>query len=549
MSELTIAPLGGAGEIGKNCTAVVFGDDIVVVDAGLSFPHEEHYGVDIVVPDFTFLVENRERVRGVFLTHAHEDHVGALAFLLKQIDVPIFCTRFTEALVRSKLEERHSLKSPRIEVVESGDRVEAGQLSVEFVRVTHSIPESHALAVHTPMGIVLFTGDFRFDFTPVDGHQSDLGRLAELANEGVLVLLSDSTNVDRPGWGPSESSVTEGLRKAFREAPGRILMTMFASNIHRMQQAFDVAAETGRKVAVAGRRMETTIGICRSLGYLRVPADTYVRLDELSRLRADQVVVLATGSQGEPMAALSQISRGEYNRLSIVPGDTVLYSARPIPGNEAGIWRTVNRLFDLGAVVHYEPELPIHASGHAYREELKAMINLTKPFYLAPVHGEARHQHLYREMALEMGHAPHRIFRLRNGDALRISEHDAEVEEGAVRAGEVLIDQTTDTEVDSRTVAERASLGHDGVAVATVLVDAKRRCVAAKPEIEVRGLAVPDGVVERALADLCDRLDGLSPAELGEAEYLRKQVAEAVGESIRKTSRQRPLVVAVALEV
>lgn len=548
MKEVIIVPLGGAGEIGKNCTAVCLGDDIVVVDAGLSFPHEEHYGVDIVVPDFSFLEENQDRVRGVFLTHAHEDHVGAVAFLLKRLAVPIYCTRFTEALVRSKLEERHSLKSPRIEVVEPGATVEAGGLSVEFVRVTHSIPESNALAVHTPLGIVLFTGDFKIDFTPVDGRQSDLGRLSQLASEGVLCLLSDSTNVDRPGWGPSESSVTEGLRKAFREAPGRIFMTMFASNIHRMQQAFDVAHETGRKVAVAGRRMETTIGICRSLGYIRIPADTYVRLDEVSKLRASEVVVLTTGSQGEPMAALTQMSRGLYNRVSVVPGDTVLYSARPIPGNEAGIWRTVNRLFDLGAIVHYEPDLPIHASGHAYREELMAMINLTKPFYLAPVHGEARHQHLYREMALSMGHAPHRIFRLRNGDGLRIGETDAHVEEGLARAGQVFIDQTTGTEIDPRTIEERGSLGHDGVAVATVVVDAKRRCVAARPEIAVRGLAVPDGVVDRALQDLCEALDGLSPAELGEREYLERTIAESVRESIRKTSQQRPLVVAVALE-
>lgn len=549
MTDLRITPLGGAGEIGKNCTVVQQGDEWIVVDCGLSFPHEEHYGVDIVVPDFHHLVENREKVKGIFLTHAHEDHVGALGYLIPHLDCPVYATRLSAALVRSKLAERANLTEPDVREVESGETVSVGRLSVEFVRVTHSIPESHALAVRTDHGIVLFTGDFRFDFTPVDGFQTDVGRLAQLASEGVVVLLSDSTNVDRPGWGPSESTVTEGLRRAFLQAKGRVLTTMFASNIHRMQQIFDVAHETGRVVAVTGRRMESTIALCRAMGYLQVPPKTHVRLEELREYRDDEVCVIATGSQGEPMAALTQMSRGEYTKLQIRQGDTILYSARPIPGNEAAIWRTVNRLFNLGAVVLVDPEQPIHVSGHAYREELKAMINLTKPFYLAPVHGEARHQYLYREMAKAMGHAEHRMFALANGDSLVVTEKNAEVCKQAVQAGDVLIDQNTNMAVDSRTIAERQTLGHDGVALVTVAIDRKRHEFVERPAITVRGLAVPGSVIDRALSDLCDALGDLSQAELGDRATLEKAMAEAVRVSIKRSSRQQPLVVAVATEV
>ncbi|MCC6403387.1 MAG: ribonuclease J [Fimbriimonadaceae bacterium] len=548
MTELSITPLGGAGEIGKNCTVVQQGDEWIVVDCGLSFPHEEHYGVDIVVPDFDHLVQNREKVKGVFLTHAHEDHVGALGYLLSRLDCPIYATRLTSAMVRSKLAERANLTDPDIREVASGETVKLDKLSVEFVRVTHSIPESNALAVRTEHGIVLFTGDFRFDFTPVDGFQTDVGRLAKLADEGVVLLLSDSTNVERPGWGPSESTVTDGLRHAFRKAKGRVLTTMFASNIHRMQQIFDVAHETGRVVAVTGRRMEATIALCRTLGYLNVPPKTHVRLEELREYRPEEICVIATGSQGEPMAALTQMSRGEYSKLQIRPGDTVLYSARPIPGNEAGIWRTVNRLFNLGAVVLVDPDPPIHVSGHAYREELMAMINLTKPFYLAPVHGEARHQFLYCEMAEGMGHARHRMFTLANGDSLVISEKSADVARGSVPASDVLIDQNTNMAVDSKTIQERQALGHDGVAIASVSIDFKRREVVSRPRLEVRGLAVPESVVDRAQSDLCDALEDLSPAELGDKATVEKEMAEAVRVSIKKTSRQQPLVVAIAGE-
>jgi ribonuclease J len=547
MGLVRVVPLGGAGEIGKNCTVVEQGDDIVVVDLGLSFPHEEHYGVDVVIPDVSYLVENQARVRGVFLTHAHEDHVGALSYVLPKLDVPVYCTAFTEALVRTKLEERANLKDPNIMRVKPGDKVEAGSMTVEFVRVTHSIPETCALAIKTEHGHVLFTADFKLDFTPVDGRKTDMARLTELGREGVVALFSDSTNVDRPGWGTSESRVTDGFRKVFSEAPGRVLVTMFASNIHRMQQAFDVAKETGRRVAVTGRRMETTIDVCRKLGYLDVPEGTYLRLDDVPKHRASELVILTTGSQGEPMAALSQMSRGEYNRLKVQPGDTVLYSARPIPGNEAGIWRTVNRLFRLGAIVVTDSDSPIHVSGHAYQEELKAMISLTQPYYLAPVHGEPRHQFIYAQMAAGMGYPESRIFALANGDALHMDDTQAWIEEGAVVAGEVLIDQANHLPVSGQVISERTSMGHDGLIVVTVRLDAKAGAVEGRPTAVAKGFIGPAGAIEDALDDACTALAKLRAEEARDAEHVARVVEDSVRRSLQRRAQQKPLVLATVV--
>ena len=547
MSLVKVIPLGGSGEIGKNCTLVEQGDDLIVVDVGLSFPHEEHYGVDIVVPDFTYLLENKDRLKGIFLTHAHEDHVGALSFLLPKIKCPLFCTPFTAAMVRSKLEERMHITDVEFQIVKPGSTVECGSMSVEFVRVTHSIPETCGLAVRTEHGIVFFTADFKFDFTPVDGIQTDMTRLSELGNEGVVLLMSDSTNVDRPGWGPSESRVTEGLRNVIKNAPGRVLVTMFASNIHRMQQVMDVAAELGKKVASTGRRMENTIEMCRSLEYLRIPEDTYVRLDSVGKYPASDLVILTTGSQGEPMAALSQMSRSEYSRLRIVEGDTILYSARPIPGNEGVIWRTINRLFRMGANVIYESDSPIHVSGHAYQEEIKTMINLLKPFYIAPVHGEPRHQHVYKQLALGMGWPEHRLFQLANGDVLNMTEDNAEIR-GKVVAGDVLIDQHGNVPVTDRVLAERVSLGHDGAVVVSIALDTKRGEILGRPEAQVRGFSGPTEVIEDALDDLCDVMAKLLPTEIRDVDKIRTIIEESTRRTISRRCQQKPMVVSVVVE-
>jgi ribonuclease J len=537
-----IIPLGGAGEIGKNCTVLEQGDDLIIVDVGLSFPHEEQYGCDIVVPDFAYLVENQHRIKGVFLTHAHEDHVGALAYFLREIDAPLYCTKLVRALVRMKLDERMRGFEPTFREVEPGDTVEAGALKVEFVRVTHSIPETCALAIHTGHGIVLFTADFKFDFSPVDRKQTDMKRLIELGEEGVVLLLSDSTNVDRPGWGPSESAATEGLRSVFAAAPGRILVTMFSSNIHRMQQVVNIAAELGKKVAVAGRRMQQTFEIARQLEYAHIPRGTLIPIEEVGKYSASELVILLTGSQGEPMAALSQMSRAEYRFLKVAKGDTIVYSARPIPGNEGVIWRTVNRLIQLGANVVTEAAAPIHVSGHGYRDEIKTMINLTRPFYLAPVHGEPRHQKIYRELALTMGHAPHRVFTLANGDVLEIDEQKAAVV-GQVPSGEILIDQHGDVPVTPEVLTQRTRLAHDGIVIVTVAIEPKEGVLAAPPRLDVRGFSGGEDLVDSLDAEIERELTKLSSFELRELDYVRSLVNDAVRRVLNKDSRQRPEIV------
>lgn len=547
MSLVKVIPLGGAGEIGKNCTVVEQGEDLIVVDVGLSFPHEEHYGVDIVVPDFTYLIENKHRLKGIFLTHAHEDHVGALSFLLPHVSCPLVCTPFTAAMVRSKLDERMQVKDVEFKIVQPGDTVDAGTLSVEFVRITHSIPETCALAVRTEHGIVFFTADFKFDFTPVDGKQTSISRLTEIGQEGVVLLLSDSTNVDRPGWGPSESRVIEGLRSVVGAAAGRVLVTMFSSNIHRMQQVIDVAVETGRKVTSTGRRMEMTIDMCRRLGYLTIPEGVFVRIEEIGKYASSEIIVLTTGSQGEPMAALSQMSRKEYSRLQVVPGDTIVYSARPIPGNEGVIWRTVNRLFKMGAIVVLENDTPIHASGHAYQEEIKMMINLLKPFYIAPVHGEPRHQAIYRQLALTMGWPEHRIFTISNGDVLCVDDQKAFLDE-PVTNGEVLIDQHGNVPVTDLVLAQRSSLGHDGVVVISVGLNPRTGEIVGKPEAQIRGFSGPGTVIEDALDDICDVLAKLSASDMRDSEKVRQVLAETAGRTISRRCQQRPVIVSVVVE-
>ncbi len=548
MSTLKVIPLGGAGEIGKNCTVVEMGDDLVLVDCGLSFPHEEHFGVDIVVPDFNYLRENKDRLKAVFLTHAHEDHVGALSFFVQEFDCPLYCTPFTEAMIRSKLEERVKVLDVRIERMTPGKTVEIGGFKVEPVHLTHSIPEMSAIAFHTPYGVVLFTGDFKFDFSPVDHEPSDIKRLAELGEEGVLVLLSDSTNIDRPGWGPSESSVNEGFLTAFRAAKGRIMVTMFSSNIHRMQQVFDVAKETGRKVAVAGRRMDETVRMCQRTNYLHVPEGTYLPLEEINQHPAHQVVILVTGSQGEPMAALSQMSRKEYSRLQVKEGDTILYSARPIPGNEGMIWRTVNRLIRLGANVVTDAPTPIHVSGHGYQDELKMMVNLTKPFYIAPVHGEPRHQLLYLDMARAMGHPEHRMFHLHNGTELCFDDKKAWIGE-TVSWGEVLIDQHGNVPVTDAVLGQRASLAMDGVIVVSLAANLRTGILEGKPEAQAKGFSGPGEVIEDALDALCGALAKLQPHELKSREVLEGTIVDLVKRVVQRRCQQRPVIIPVVVSV
>lgn len=550
MATVRVIPLGGAGEIGKNCTVLEQGDDLIVVDVGLSFPNEEMFGVDIVIPDFTYLAENRERIRGIFLTHAHEDHVGALPYLLARLGTkpPVYSTELTLALIRGKLEERVDMRQVDLKPVKPGDKVACGALEVELVRVTHSIPETCSVAVHTEHGIVLFTGDFKLDFTPVDGKLTNINRFAELGKEGVLLLLSDSTNVERPGWGPSERLAGEGLRRVFAEAPGRVLITTFASNIHRLQQALTHAHETGRKVAVAGRRMEQTLDICTRLGFVKIPPNTRVRLDEIGKYEPNRLVILTTGSQGEPMSALVQMSKAEYSRMRVQPGDTVIYSARPIPGNEAAIWRTVNRLFRMGATVVYDSPIPVHVSGHAYQEELKMMINLVRPYYLAPVHGEPRHQHLYQEMARDMGHPEHRMYRLEDGLPLCMDDKAAWLDD-PVKCGRVLVDNGGNPGVTEEILRDRSSLANDGIVLVTVAIDVDQGQIVSPPEIQAKGFSGAASALQEAVEALSDELKALAKEDVEDVDLVRATCADVVRRLLHRRTQLRPLVVPAVVEI
>lgn len=548
MGLVQVIALGGVGEIGKNCSVVRENDDIVVIDCGLSFPNEEMLGIDIIVPDFTYLLENKEKVRGVFLTHAHEDHVGGLPYLLAQMDVTIYCTEFTQALIRTKLEERLPNKKLDIRIFKPGDIIQAGSMSVEPVRVTHSIPENCAMAVRTSHGIVFFTGDFKFDFTPIDGKLANITRIGEMGHEGVLLLLSDSTNVERPGWGPSERTVTAGIRKVFQEAEGRVLLTTFASNIHRMQQVYNVAAEMGRKVAVVGRRMEQNMDICDRMGYVKIPKGIRIRLDEMRQYPDNKVAILTTGSQGEPMSALVQMSKGEYGRLQIKQGDTLIYSARPIPGNEGAIWRTINRLFNQGCRVVYESATPIHVSGHAYQEELKMMINLTRPYYIAPVHGEARHQFLYNQIARDMGYPDHRLFTMFDGIPLCLDDTSAAFGE-RVPCGRVLVDNSGVPGVPDEVLRDRYNVANDGLIAVTIPIDTTKGEIVGDPILVSKGFFGPEGILDLAFDHLCDALNALSKDELKDTSRVRHDATDVVKRLIHKRTNLRPLILPTIVEV
>ena len=548
MGLVQVIALGGAGEIGKSCTVVRQADDIVVLDCGLAFPSEEMLGVDIVLPDFTYLYENAEKVRGIFLTHAHEDHVGSLPYLLKRVNVPVYASEFTHALMRSKLEERIDVRKCDLRTFQFGQEVEVGTLGVEPVRVTHSAPQSASFAVRTEHGVILLTGDFKFDFTPVDGKLSDVTRFGELGREGVVLLLCDSTNVERPGWGPSERLVRDGLLRVFLESEGRVLLTTFASNIHRMQQVYEVAEQTGRKVAVVGRRMEQSLEVCARMGFASIPPNTQTSLEDLGRLRPEELVILTTGSQGEPMSALVQMSKGEYGRLSILPGDTVIYSARPIPGNEAAVWRTMNRLIRQGARVVYETEPPVHVSGHAYQEEMKMLVNLTRPFYIAPIHGEPRHQYRFKQMALQMGYPEHRIFTLDDGLPLILDEKEAYLGD-PVHCGRVLVDNSGAPGVTDEVLRDRTNLANDGLVAVTVAVDPENGDVVGEPILQAKGFHDPDGTLEAAAQALVEELDAMNPDDLRDVDKLRHEVADVVRRFIRRRTSLRPLVVPTIVEV
>jgi ribonuclease J len=549
--SVAIIPLGGLGEIGKNITAIRYRNDIIVIDAGLMFPDDEMLGIDLVIPDISFLLENRNYVRAIILTHGHEDHIGALPYILKELNVPVYGTKLTLGLVKAKLEENNYLDSLKSRLVRSGDMVKIGAFTVEFIRVSHSIPDAVGLGITTPVGTIVHTGDFKLDQTPVDGQIIDYYRFAELGKKGVLVMLSDSTNADRPGYTLSESVVGETFDEIFRYARKRIIVATFASNVHRIQQAITTARKYGRKVAVVGRNMVNVVAIAKELGYLRVPPGTMIDLDEVHHFPEEKIVLLTTGSQGEPMSALTRIAMCDHRRIEIRPGDLVIISATPIPGNEKLVHRTIDHLFRQGAEVVYEPFSGVHVSGHASQEELKLMLNLVRPRFFIPVHGEYRHLIKHAQLAREVGIPPENIFVAENGQVLEFSQEKGVIT-GRVTAGRVLVDGLGVGDVGNIVLRDRRQLSQDGIFIVVVTIDKDTGAVVAGPDVVSRGFVYvreSEELLEEAKERVRQVLRECEERQTTEWGAIKSFVRESLGKFLFEKTRRRPMVLPIIMEV
>lgn len=547
---LSVIPLGGVEEIGLNMTVFEYGNDIIIVDAGLMFPEEEMLGVDFVIPDFSYILDNREKIKGVVLTHGHEDHIGALPFLLKEISVPVYGTPLTLGLVRSKLLEHH-LENAELNPVKPRDVIQLGVFSIEFIRVTHSIVDGVGLGIRTPVGLVVHTGDFKLDPTPVDGQLMDLHKFTEYGEEGALLLLSDSTNAEKGGFTFSEKEVMRGFEDIFSSAPGRIIIATFASNIHRIQQAIDVAVKHGRKVIISGKSIVANAQIALDLGYLRIPMDTWLRLDDLKTLTDREVVILTTGSQGEPMSVLSRIATDEHKDIKIKEGDTVILSARMIPGNERSIGRIINHLFRRGGNVFYEKVSEVHVSGHASKEELKLMLNLIRPKYFIPIHGEYRHLVYHTMLAKKLGIPKENIFILDDGEVLEISDEGAR-RNGKVSSGRIFIDGKGVGDVKEMVLRDRMRLAHDGIVMILLSIEKLTGNIVSGPDIISRGFVFEDAsqeVMNDVKELLTNTIKELDKEVLSDASVLQAKLRSTLKKYLRNTMERSPMIMPIIFEV
>lgn len=486
-ASVKISFLGGINEVGKNMTCYEYGKSMLIVDCGLAFPESDQLGVDFVIPDFTFVERNADKVKGILITHGHEDHIGALCYLLKKVNIPVYATLLTAGLIRGKLSEHKIEHEVVINVIKAGDEITLGDFRVEFIKVNHSIPDAVALAIKCDAGIIVQTGDFKIDTSPIDGGIIDLSRFAELGNEGVLCLLSDSTNAEQPGYTQSESKVGETFRNLFTQAGNRrIIIATFASNIHRVQQIINIAANTGRKVALSGRSLENVVATASELGYVNIPDGTLIGIDEVKEYTDEQLVIITTGSQGEPMSALSRMASGNHRKVTIGYNDCVIISARPIPGNEKTVYRVINDLMRLGARVIYEKMYDVHVSGHACQEELKIMLSLVKPRYFIPVHGEQKHLRYHARVAESIGIDPHDILIADNGYEVSVSERSMSVT-GTVANGKIYVDGYGVGDVGTRVMKERLHLGQDGIIIIAATIDGASGELLSGPEVLSKG--------------------------------------------------------------
>lgn len=551
--RLLIFALGGVGEIGKNMYVVQYANDIVVIDSGLKFPEEDMLGIDIVIPDITYLIENRDKVRGILLTHGHEDHIGGLPYILKQLNVPIYGTKLTLGLVEAKLKEAGLLGETKRMLITADSVLQLGTMKASFFRTNHSIPDSVGVCLDTPEGAVVHTGDFKFDQTPVNEQYADLFRMAEIGNRGVLALLSDSTNAERPGYTGSERKVGAELEEVFRKSKQRVVVATFASNVHRIQQVMDAAEVTRRKVAVVGRSMVNVVNIAAELGYLRIPDGMLIEPEEVNKLAGDRVVILSTGSQGEPMSALTRMARSTHKKVDIMPGDTVVIAATPIPGNEKYVGRTVDELFRLGANVIYGPGSVsgVHVSGHGSQEELKLMLNLMKPKYFMPIHGEYRMLRQHGILAEAVGVEKENIFICDIGEMVEIVNGAAR-KAGKVSCGNILIDGLGVGDVGNIVLRDRKLLSQDGILVVVVTLSKQDGAIMSGPDIISRGFVYvreSEGLLDEANRIVSNTLTKLMSENVNEWASLKTHVKDALGRFLYEQTRRRPMILPIIMEV
>jgi len=549
--KLRIIPIGGLHEIGKNMTVIEYDNDIIIIDCGMSFPSYEMFGIDVVIPDFTYLIENVNKIRGLIVTHAHEDHIGGIPYLLSSINIPVYASKLTIGFIKHKMEEE-KFKKPKLRVISPGDVIKLGCFEVEAIHTTHSVADSLAFAIDTPVGKIVHTGDFKVDYTPVDGAPIDLARFAQLGKEGVQLLLCDSTNAARKGYTPSERVVGESLKTIFSNIEGRILIATFSSNVHRVQKIIDIAVETGRKIAFSGRSMEQMAAIATELGYLHIPANTVINLKQINNIKDRELVIITTGSQGEPMSALYRMASGEHREVKIRPGDTIILSSTPVPGNEKAVSNIVNQLFELGASVIYNDIADTHVSGHACSEELKLIHSLTKPKFFMPVHGEARHLKAHEEIALELGMSQDHIVSAVNGNVIEVSDHKIKLTDETVSAEDIMVDGLGVGDVGAVVLNERKNLAEAGCVLISATLDRASGEILAGPSISTRGLIYVKEygeLLEDAEEYIENVLLSASPKILDDEMALKKLLRDKMRKFIYERTERSPMIVSIIMQI
>lgn len=549
-NKLKVIPLGGLGEIGKNCTIVEYKNEMIMIDCGLTFPDEDMLGVDIVIPDFTYVEENKDKLKGIFITHGHEDHIGGIAYLLKTVDTNVYCSKLTKGLLENKFKE-HGLNPNRLKMVNVNNTVKVGNLSAEFIRVSHSIPDSCAIAVKSPIGTILFTGDFKMDFTPIDGEPTDIQKLASLGRKGLLCLFSDSTNVEIEGSSMSEKEVGETFINLFGQAPGRIIVATFASNLHRVQQVIFAAEKYNKKVVLSGRSMINNVKIASSLGYLKIRSNTLIDMKNIKDYSDDQIVVLSTGTQGEPLSALTRMANNEHKQVHLNSSDTVILSSSAIPGNEMPINNTINNLTKIGCDIIYDSLAKVHASGHACQEEIKLMHQLTTPKYFIPAHGEPRQLKKHMEIAMDMGLNKENILVGQNGDVFEFTKKSARIN-GKVQAGNVLVDGSGIGDVGNIVLKDRKHLSEDGLLVVSLTIEKHTQRVLSNPEIVSRGFIYVkenQDLIENSKDIVMRTMKKCEKKDIHAISQIKYQIREALKSYIYNQTGRDPMILPILTEV